>query len=344
MGIQDVWSKANSLRGCLAGLKTLKSRRRIAIGQDEDPLEVDCFLGDKAKLLLSKQVRVLHKKTQVFTCPKNPLVRTRATHTMETVATAAMIADMLGLNTHLAEAAALGHDIGHVPCGHQGEAWMAKALEKPGFCHEVMGAIKAQKIARKGRGLNLTWDTLAAMVSHGGKTFGWEMSPEAWVVYWADKIAYTFGDISDAKLRICWNLSQEIMGIVGLFGSNHREWASTAISALVVESAEFSRVSFEHSELAQKFKRLRQLMHGVYIRVTEQNVDAILRPVLEFLQRVYDGDPFILLALMTDEDVITLTDTPMKDVQAFQHTSVSEIAPTIQGTGPIDLCDPDLNW
>jgi dGTP triphosphohydrolase len=251
---------------------------------------------------------------------------------------------MLGLNTNLAEAAALGHDIGHVPCGHQGEAWMAKAMNRPEFRHEIMGAVKAQKVARKGRGLNLTLDTLRAMVSHGGKTFGWEMSPEAWVVYWADKIAYTFGDISDAKLRICWNLGDEIMDTVKLFGNNHRDWASTAISALVIESSECRRVSFEQSFFGQEFKRLRKLMHDVYIRVTEQNVDEILGPILRFLQRIDAGDPFLLLALMTDEDVLNLRDTPMRDAIAFNRTSVSEIAPTLRGVGPIDLCNPCLDW
>ena len=157
MRIESIWKKADSLRGCLSSLKTTESRRRRVPEEDEDPLTVaNRFVSDEAKLLSSKAYRVLGDKTQVFTFPKTPLIRTRKTHVMEVAACSAITSELLGLNTDLVRAAAIGHDIGHVPFGHQGEAWMAKAMGRPGFCHEIMGPVIAQKVERKGTGLNLT--------------------------------------------------------------------------------------------------------------------------------------------------------------------------------------------
>ncbi len=69
-----------------------------------------------------------------------------------------------------------------------------------------------------------------------------------------------------------------------------------------------------------------------------------MEPVLEFLTMLNIGDPFLLLALMTDKDVAMLASEPMKDMQAFNRTAISEITPHLQTIGKIDLCDPDLNW
>ena len=158
MNIKALWEQVNSHRfhGCLSHLKTTESRRRRK--EDEDPLNVSAFIKDEDKLLSSKSVRLLGRKTQVFTDAKK-LTRTRDAHVKEVVARSVTISDILGLNTDLVRAAVWGHDMGHGPFGHQGEAWLAKAMGRP-FCHEVMGPIIAQKIERKGQGLNLNWHTL----------------------------------------------------------------------------------------------------------------------------------------------------------------------------------------
>ena len=134
--LKALWDKAESLRGCLSNQKTQNGRRR------EESTEVgNPFVNDEAAILESKVWRNLAKKTQVFTLPGNPLIRTRQSHVMEVVAVSIRASELLGLNTGLVRAAAYGHDIGHVPFGHQGETWMAKAMGRPEFCHEVMGVI-----------------------------------------------------------------------------------------------------------------------------------------------------------------------------------------------------------
>jgi dGTPase len=311
---------------------------------DGDALHLSSnFLGDEAKLLMSKAFRALRDKTQVFTFPLTPLIRSRQYHVLEVVANTVVACDMLGLNVELGRAAALGHDIGHVPFGHQGEAWLAKVMGKP-FCHEVMGPVIAQKIERHGRGLNLSWHTLDAMMRHSGNTAREGMSPEAWVLRHADKFAYIFADYNDIVGRMKYPVSQELRGLMNEFGRNQRERGTTAISALILESAALGKVSFEESEIAQKFKRLRQLMYELYPRVTQQNVAATLEKVFEFLVQLRIGDPYLLLALMTDKDVDLIAHATMRDMQVFNQTAVSEIVPYLEDIGPVDLCDPDLDW
>jgi len=263
---------------------------------------------------------------------------------MEVVSVSVIASEMLGLNTNLVRAAAIGHDIGHTPLGHQGEAWMAKVMDKPRFCHEIMGPIIAQKIERKGMGLNLCHQTLEAMMCHSGNMAKPEMSQEAWTLRYTDKFTYIFHDINDIVGRVKYPASQELLALANEFGNTQRERTTTAISGLVMESTGMGRVSFEHSPLAEKFKHLRTLMYEVYPHVTQQNVEDILGPVLEFLIMLKIGDPFLILALMTDKDVLMINSEPMKDMQLFNRTSVSEIVPYLDEVGPVDLCDPDLNW
>ncbi len=345
MDIHSIWKEADSLCGCLSSMKTTGSRRRFASEKDEDPLGVtNLFVSDEAKLLSSKTYRILDGKTQVFTFPRSSLIRTRRTHTMEVVASSVIASELLGLNTDLVRAAAIGHDIGHVPFGHQGESWIAKNLGLPKFCHEVMGAVIAQKIERHGRGLNLTWHTLEAMACHSGNTARPKMSQEAWVLRYIDKISYIFHDINDIVMRMKYPVSRELLDIANFFGKTQRERTTTAIAGLVVESAEEQRVSFERSELGIKFQRLRSLMYDTYICVTQQNVDSAMRTAFEFLRMINIGDSILLLALMTDKDVATLVAEPMKDMQAFNCTTVSEISPYLQEIGTVDLCDSMLDW
>jgi dGTP triphosphohydrolase len=341
MNLETTWRKADSLRGCLSHLKLEKSYRRHLT--DEDRLTVDPFVSDEAKLLSSKAFRVLAEKTQVFSFP-GALTRSRLSHVLEVVACTVVATDLLGLNTNLARAAAIGHDIGHVPLGHQGEAWMANAMGRPEFCHEVMASVISQKIERKGAGLNLHWHTLDAMMRHSGNTAREGMSQEAWVLRHTDKFTYIFHDVNDISERMKYPLGAELSSIVNEFGSNQRERTTTAISGLVIESAELGKVSFDVSDLGRKFKRLRSLMYDVYPRVTNQKIDGTMRPVLDFLSGLNIGDPFLLLALMTDKDVTMLAAEPMKDMRAFNRTAVSEIVPWLPEIGEVDLCSPDLDW
>ncbi len=341
--MNDLIRKANSVKGHLANKKTTYGTRRRR--DNEELLEIgDDFVSDEARLLSSKSWRKLALKTQVFTAPDNPLIRTRQSHVSEVVAVSVVASELLGLNTNLVRAIATGHDIGHVPLGHPGEAWMAKKMGKPKFCHEIMGVIVAQKIERKGQGLNLTYETLDGMMRHSGNMASPHMTQEAWLVRYTDKFAYIFADINDIVERMKYPVSKSLISLANEFGTTQRERTTNAIAGLALESFEHGRVSFEHSDLGKKFAELRRLMYHVYPHVTQQNVEEVLSPVLEFLTVLNIGDPLLLLSQLTDKDVVLLADQKVKDMRSLNRTGLSEMIQYMNEIGDIDLCDPDLDW
>ncbi|MGD9222770.1 MAG: HD domain-containing protein, partial [Desulfobacteraceae bacterium] len=85
----------------------------------EEPCSIrTAFQVDKDRILFSNAFRRLKQKTQVFLNPSGDEYRTRLTHTLEVAQIARTIARAMFLNEDLAEAIALGHDLGHTPFGH----------------------------------------------------------------------------------------------------------------------------------------------------------------------------------------------------------------------------------
>lgn len=333
-------------RGCLTDQRTDTGRRRfeeVSLRRD-DIIDVDDpFVKDECKILPSKSFRLLCEKTQVATAPVNKLIRNRMTHTLEVVAHSVRIARILGLNERLARSIALGHDMGHGPFGHQGERFLADAMGRKEFCHEVMGVVIAQKIERKGRGLNLTRETLEGMMCHSGAKAHRGMTQEAWVVRYADKIAYLFSDYND-MVRMGYPVSKELQMLMRVFGESQRERVMKTITALILETYQKGSVSFDECDFAQKFKRLRTLMYLIYPKITQQRPDRHMEPVLEYLTRLDMGDPFLLLWLMTDNDVLYLSSQSMLDMSHLKQTAVCEMLPHLEAIGKVDMCNPDLDW
>src|SRR3954447_2701459 len=95
--------------------------------------EPDCALRtplqrDRDRIVHCKAFRRLKHKTQVFVAPEGDHYRTRMTHTLEVTQIARTVARALALNEDLVEAIGLGHDLGHPPFGHIGEAILDACL------------------------------------------------------------------------------------------------------------------------------------------------------------------------------------------------------------------------
>ncbi len=349
--IGEVHERLLKIQNGLAHQKTTQGRRRYTWKHDLHSIGDDCFGRDIESLLLSKALRRLEWKNQVASSfTTNPNIRTRGTHVKEVVAISMRIARYLGLNVSLAHAIALGHDIGHVPFGHQGEHFLVERLEKK-FSHEVFGVVVAQKLERLSQrdnrfGLNLTWETLDGMMRHSGRNFSEIMTPEAKIVRYSDKIAYLLADYNDF-IRMGWDCSRKVTTIVNWFGRNQRDRTMRIILALCKESVNVGKVSFEDTEPAKRFAELRTEMLKEYPRIVEQDVGRFLGPIYDFLENTNKIPGWLGIALLTDTEVCGLMSHPgMLNWNSIRQTGLGEFLKnqTPEQLASIDPLDPNLNW
>jgi dGTPase len=186
------------------------------------------YQRDRDRIIHSSAFRRLKHKTQVFVEHEGDYYRTRLTHTIEVAQVARTIAGVLGLNTDLAEAVALAHDLGHTPFGHTGEDAMERLMAPyGGFDHNAQALRIVTKLERHYAdfdGLNLSWETLEGIAKHNGPVTGpnadkkhegplpyalaevnaqWDLeldthaSAEAQVAAIADDVAYSHHDLHD---------------------------------------------------------------------------------------------------------------------------------------------------
>ncbi|QCO57073.1 deoxyguanosinetriphosphate triphosphohydrolase (plasmid) [Pseudorhodobacter turbinis] len=181
------------------------------------------FQRDRDRIIHSSAFRRLKHKTQVFVEHEGDYYRTRLTHSIEVAQVARTISGVLGLNTDLAEAIALAHDLGHTPFGHTGEDALADLMAPyGGFDHNAQALRIVTRLERHYAdfdGLNLTWESLEGIAKHNGPVVAgvgeelpyalaeanaeWDLelqtfaSAEAQVAAIADDIAYSHHDLHD---------------------------------------------------------------------------------------------------------------------------------------------------
>lgn len=194
-----------------------------------------CFQRDRDRIVHSKSFRRLKHKTQVFLSPEGDHYRTRLTHTLEVSQVARTIARALSLNEDLAEAIALGHDLGHSPFGHTGEdAWHPPYTERQ-FDHNMQSVRVAQILENDGAGLNLTAEVIDGIRCHVEEQM--PSTLEGKIVRLADRIAYINHDIDDAVragMLTETTLPQETIAVLGPTGR-------TRINNLVMDMIDNSK-------------------------------------------------------------------------------------------------------
>lgn len=351
MNIADYTKKLEEVAGCLSSKRTTSWRRRHVDDEDLLVSGVDPFLIDaELKIAFSKAVRRMLDKTQVMTGSHNLHIRKRITHAGEVTASASFISAILGLNVELTKAIALGHDIGHAPFGHDGEKFLSEVSQRP-FRHEVMAVVIAQHIERNGKGLNLTHEVLSGIAQHSrGKgllNVSDAMTEEAKVMMYADKFAYITADYNDLE-RIGCPVPEGLASLMSSLGYNQRERMNTLMAALCIESAAMKSVSFGRckagNEIAEQFSEIKKLMYDVYPLLNTSNARAVLGRIYEFIQRVVPtADPALVLALMTDQDVLFLAAQPTLDYSHLRQITVAEILPILREK-KISWWETDLDW
>ena len=212
-----------------------ESRGRLRPEEDRSDDVRTCYQRDTDKIVHSKAFRRLMHKTQVFLQPDGDHYRTRMTHTLEVARIARTICKALGLNEDLAEAAAMGHDLGHTPFGHAGEAALSEAMGKP-FYHNEQSLRVVDHLERGGEGLNLTYEVRMAILGHTGprmpETF------EGRIVRRADQMAYVNHDIDDAIRAGVLTAEDLPRDIVKVLGKTHTQRINTLVCDAIATSRE----------------------------------------------------------------------------------------------------------
>src|SRR5260221_7197694 len=183
------------------------------------------YARDRDRIIHARAFRRLEAKTQVFTTRYSDHFRNRLTHTLEVTQIARTVAEAMGLNTDLAEALALVHDIGHPPFGHAGERRLDALMRRYGgsFDHNLHALRIVEQFEQRfpaHPGLNLTFEVREGIIKHSRdyspdkfpelKEYLLDQRPplEAQLIDRVDEIAYNTADLDDAMEAELLDLDQ----------------------------------------------------------------------------------------------------------------------------------------
>ena len=261
-----------------------------------EPSEEDvrtCYQRDTDRIVHCKSFRRLMHKTQVFLRPEGDHYRTRMTHTIEVARIARTMARALNLNQDLAEAIAMGHDLGHTPFGHAGEVALSEAMGQP-FCHNEQSLRVVDLLENDGAGLNLTHEVRMGILQHTGEA--WPETMEGKVVRRSDQIAYVNHDIDDAVRAGILDNEDIPRDIRQVLGENHSQRINTLVCDLIRTSREAGQILLS-PQVDQALKDLRAFMfEKVYRNPIAKGQESKARAMLQRLYEYYVSHPEALPA------------------------------------------------
>ncbi|MEN6357685.1 MAG: deoxyguanosinetriphosphate triphosphohydrolase [Armatimonadota bacterium] len=261
-----------------------------------------CFQRDRDRIIHCKSFRRLKHKTQVFIDPEEDHYRTRLTHTLEVAQIARTISRALRLNEDLTEAIALGHDLGHTPFGHAGEAALDEVIREyvpdASFRHSEQSLRVVDVLENKGKGLNLTYEVRDGILHHskgnadlvidsrGPSTF------EGRVVKISDRVAYVNHDIDDAIRAGIITEDDLPTDCVEILGRSHSHRIGAMVEDIIYYSAEHKAIG-----MSEPFRKAtNRLKDYLFKHVYGRDVVGIAElknagEVLKELFRFYMADP-----------------------------------------------------
>lgn len=256
-----------------------KDEEAIRFIEEKEDIYRTPFFRDIDRIIYSMSYLRYADKTQVFSFNENDHISKRMIHVQLVSKIARTIGRNLNLNEDLIEAAALGHDLGHVPFGHVGESILNKiSLEnKEGyFNHNIESVRVLMDLEENGKGRNITLQVLDAIMCHNGelpleeyypevktkeqfleqykssydnekiiKTFR-PMTLEGCVVRVSDIIAYIGKDIEDAITLGKIKIEQIPKSITNVLGTKNREIINTIVKDIINNSKDKPYIKMSH--------------------------------------------------------------------------------------------------
>ena len=275
------------------------------------------YFRDTTAIIHSSAFRRLKHKTQIVYAPSNDHICTRMEHVLHVASIASTICRPLGLDTELAWAIGMGHDLGHTPFGHTGEKIVSELSQKrglPPFEHEVNSLRVITFLANKGKGLNLTYAVRDGIVSHNGESLKKRMIPtfeikdfdtihsrqglipttyEGVVVRFSDSIAYLGRDFEDA-CRLGIIKEEELPELVReRIGSTNSQIITSLINDLIVGANNktgigFSDEVFEAVELMSAFN-YEHIYRSKILNGYTRYFSRLLNLIIDYLEDLYSS-------------------------------------------------------
>lgn len=295
------------------------------------------YQRDRDRIIHSKSFRRMKHKTQVFLSPTDDHYRTRLTHVIEVAQIARTISKALRLNEDLTEAIALGHDLGHTPFGHAGEAAL-NDLYPGGFKHVIHSLRVVDVLEKSGRGLNLTHEVRDGIAKHSkgmGAVDNPEYRPETLegqVVRISDLVAYANHDLDDAIRARIITIDDVPKEFVNALGKTNSERINRMVTDIITETLkhDYGKVAAS-GEIEQAMVGLRSyLFNTVYMNEKIKNnfvkAKKVIRELYQYFteneeefRKYYDKGPregetldravVDFIAAMTDSYAISMYET-----------------------------------
>jgi dGTPase len=267
----------------LAPLATLSTASRGRVREEPPDDYRTAFERDRDRIMHSKAFRRLKHKTQVFINPEGDHFVTRLTHTIQVTQIARALAAALSLNEPLAEAIALGHDVGHSPFGHTGEEALSPYFPPDGW-HHAAQSVRTYEVVED---LNLTWEVRDGIRAHSWKINPPPATPEAYCVRYADRIAYLTHDALDAVRAGVLSFDSFPRSVRRRFGEPGRGWIGEMITAVIDESMAAGEVTMEPATL-EVMHELRDFMfEHVYMSAAQiehqRGAIDVIRALVDYL-------------------------------------------------------------
>jgi len=279
------------------------------------------FFRDTDRIIHSQAYTRYIDKTQVFYLFQNDHITHRVLHVQLVSKIARMIGRSLKLNEDLIEAIALGHDLGHVPYGHDGESYLNNICTENQcglFTHNAQSVRTLMELENNGRGLNLTIQVLDGILSHNGELLEAEYVPdrtktavqlleeyeqcfttenfsrsirpmtmEGCVVRISDIIAYIGRDIEDA-ITLGMLVREDVpQDITAALGDRNDRIVQTLSYDLIEQSAGNPWLSFS-PEIFQALKKLMDFNYKkIYLNPEKKSEDGKIEMMFRFLYKAF---------------------------------------------------------